>query len=100
MAVKIRLTRMGARNDPFYRIVAMDSKKARDGKYIEQIGYYDPAAIPPAVKIDNEIALKWLSNGAQPTETVRALLKKAGVYESLEAQKADAKKTAAAVGNE
>ena len=82
MAVKIRLTRMGAKKAPFYRIVATDSRKARDGMYIEQIGYYDPTKEPAVVKIDTEIAKKWLDNGAQPTETVRSLLKSAGVIES------------------
>lgn len=82
MAVKLRLTRMGAKKAPFYRIVVMDGRKARDGQYIEQIGYYDPAKEPAVVKIDTEIAKKWLDNGAQPTETVRSLLKSAGVIES------------------
>ena len=82
MAVKLRLTRMGAQTAPFYRIVVMDGRKARDGQYIEQIGYYDPTKEPAVVKIDTEIAKKWLDNGAQPTETVRSLLKSAGVIES------------------
>ena len=82
MAVKIRLRRMGAKKAPFYRIVVMDGRKARDGQYIEQIGYYDPTKEPAVVKIDTEIAKKWLDNGAQPTETVRSLLKSAGVIES------------------
>ena len=82
MAVKLRLTRMGAKKAPFYRIVVMDVRKARDGQYIEQIGYYDPTKEPAVVKIDTEIAKKWLDNGAQPTETVRSLLKSAGVIES------------------
>ena len=80
--VKIRLRRMGAKKAPFYRIVVMDGRKARDGQYIEQIGYYDPTKEPAVVKIDTEIAKKWLDNGAQPTETVRSLLKSAGVIES------------------
>ena len=80
--VKLRLTRMGATKAPFYRIVVMDGRKARDGQYIEQIGYYDPTKEPAVVKIDTEIAKKWLDNGAQPTETVRSLLKSAGVIES------------------
>ena len=71
MAVKIRLTRMGAKKAPFYRIVATDSRKARDGQYIEQIGYYNPVTEPADVKIDAEIAKKWLDCGAQPTDTVR-----------------------------
>ena len=77
--VKIRLTRMGAKKEPFYRIVAVDSRKARDGEYIEQIGYYNPVAQPKVVVIDNEIAKKWLANGAQPTETVRDLFKANGI---------------------
>ena len=81
MAVKIRLTRMGAKKAPFYRIVATDSRKARDGMYIEQIGYYAPTKEPALVNIDAEIAKKWLNNGAQPTETVRNLFKANGIIE-------------------
>ncbi|MBR1746636.1 MAG: 30S ribosomal protein S16 [Clostridia bacterium] len=81
MAVKLRLTRMGAKKTPFYRIVATDSRKARDGQYIEQIGYYDPTKDPADVKIDAEIAKKWLACGAQPTDTVRDLFVKYGVIE-------------------
>ena len=81
MAVKIRLTRMGAKKAPFYRIVATDSRKARDGQYIEQIGYYNPVTQPAEVKIDAEIAKKWLANGAQPTDTVRALFITNGIIE-------------------
>ena len=81
MAVKLRLTRMGAKKAPFYRIVATDSRKARDGQYIEQIGYYDPTKDPVDVKIDAEIAKKWLACGAQPTDTVRDLFIKYGVIE-------------------
>lgn len=77
--VKIRLTRMGAKKNPFYRIVATDSRKARDGEYIEQIGYYNPKTQPADVKIDAEIAKKWLSTGAQPTDTVRDLFRKEGI---------------------
>lgn len=79
MAVKLRLTRMGRKGEPFYRIVAIDSKKARDGQYIEAIGYYDPTKEPAVVKINHELATKWLGYGAQCTDTVRALLKKDGV---------------------
>ena len=71
--VKLRLTRMGAKKNPFYRIVATDSRKARDGQYIEQIGIYDPVAEPKVVRIDEELAKKWLAAGAQPTDTVRNL---------------------------
>lgn len=86
MAVKLRLTRMGAKKAPFYRIVAIDSRKARDGQYLEQIGYYDPTREPADVKIDNEKAIKWLNQGAQPTDTVRALLKKSGAIETKSAE--------------
>lgn len=81
MAVKIRLTRMGAKKAPFYRIVVTDSRKARDGQYIEQVGYYDPTKEPAVIKIDADVAKKWLNNGAQPTETVRDLFKKHGIIE-------------------
>ena len=81
MAVKIRLTRIGRHSDPFYRIVAADSRYARDGRYIEQIGYYNPVKEPAEVKIDAEIAKKWLNNGAQPTDTVRDLFIKNGIIE-------------------
>ncbi len=74
--VKIRLKRIGAKKNPFYRIVVADSRYPRDGRFIEEIGTYDPTAEPVAVKIDAEKATKWIANGAQPTETVAALLKK------------------------
>ena len=77
--VKLRLTRMGAKKAPFYRIVATDSRKARDGQYIEQIGIYDPVAEPKVVRIDADLAKKWLANGAQPTDTVRNLFKEHGI---------------------
>ena len=77
--VKIRLKRMGAKKAPFYRVVVADSRYPRDGRFIEEIGTYDPNVEPAAVKIDMEKANKWIANGAQPTETVRALLKKASV---------------------
>ena len=67
---------MGAKKAPFYRIVAIDERKARDGQYLDKIGYYDPTKQPVEIKVDSEKALKWLANGAQPTETVRAILKK------------------------
>jgi len=79
MAVKIRLKRIGAKKSPFYRIVVADSRFPRDGRFIEEIGTYDPLKDPAAVRIDEEAAKKWLSNGAQPTDTVRALLKKQGI---------------------
>lgn len=75
MAVKIRLRRMGAKKTPFYRIVVADSRYPRNGRFIEEIGYYDPAKTPVTVQIDAEKAKKWMSNGAQPTDTVRSLLK-------------------------
>lgn len=82
MAVKIRLTRMGSKKAPFYRVVVADSRAPRDGKFIEIIGTYNPLTDPAEIKIDTEKAEKWLKNGAQPTDTARALLKKSGVIES------------------
>ncbi|KRQ86958.1 30S ribosomal protein S16 [Caloramator mitchellensis] len=81
MAVKIRLRRMGAKKAPFYRLVVADSRSPRDGRFIEELGYYNPTTEPADVKIDVEKAKKWISNGAQPTDTVRDLLKKAGIIE-------------------
>lgn len=79
MAVKIRLRRMGAKKAPFYRIVVADSRYPRDGRFIEEIGYYDPTKDPSVIKVNEELAKKWLSTGAQPTDTVAKLLKIAGV---------------------
>lgn len=79
MATKIRLKRMGAKKHPFYRVVVADARSPRDGRFIEEIGYYDPHTDPATVKIDEEKALKWLSQGAKPTETTRSLLKKMGI---------------------
>ncbi|MBO4366844.1 MAG: 30S ribosomal protein S16 [Clostridia bacterium] len=76
MAVKIRLRRLGAKKAPFYRIVVADSRYPRDGRFIEEIGYYNPMTDPATVVVDAEKAKKWIANGAQPTETVRELLKK------------------------
>lgn len=76
MAVKIRLRRMGAKKAPFYRVVVADSRFPRDGRFIEEIGYYDPTKNPAVIKIDGEKAKKWIENGAQPTDTVKILLKK------------------------
>lgn len=76
MAVKIRLRRMGAKKAPFYRVVVADSRFPRDGRLIEEIGYYDPTKDPAVVKIDGDKAKAWIANGAQPTDTVRVLLKK------------------------
>ena len=75
MAVKIRLRRMGAKRAPFYRIVVADSRYPRDGRFIEEIGYYNPLTEPKTFKVDEEKAKKWISNGAQPTDTVKALFK-------------------------
>ncbi|MBO7730324.1 MAG: 30S ribosomal protein S16 [Lachnospiraceae bacterium] len=79
MAVKIRLTRMGKKKAPFYRIIVADGRAPRDGRFIEAIGTYDPNQEPSAVKIDKEAAEKWLKNGAQPTEVVAKLLKAEGI---------------------
>lgn len=79
--VKLRLTRMGATKAPFYRIVAMDSRKARDGKYIDQIGFYNPVSEPKQIVIDADKAREWLANGAQPTDTVMGLLISQGIVE-------------------
>ena len=78
MAVKIRLRRMGAKKAPFYRIVVADSRYPRDGRFIEELGYYDPTKEPSVLKVDDEKANTWIANGAQPTDTVKALLKKNG----------------------
>ena len=81
MAVKMRLRRMGQKKAPFYRIVIADERSPRDGRFIEELGYYDPTTDPATIKIDTEKAATWVKNGAQPTDTVRALLKKAGLGE-------------------
>ena len=78
MAVKIRLRRMGQKKAPFYRIVVADSRSPRDGRFIEQLGHYNPMTNPAEVEIDAEKATKWIKNGAQPTDTVRDLLKRSG----------------------
>ena len=79
MAVKIRLRRMGAKKAPFYRLVVADSRYPRDGRFIEELGYYDPTKEPSLVKVDDEKVKSWIAKGAQPTDTVKALLKKEGV---------------------
>lgn len=79
MAVKLRLTRMGSKKKPTYRIVATDSRRSRDGQYLELVGTYAPVGAEAQVKINEEVALKWLNNGAVPTDTVRNLLSKAGI---------------------
>ncbi|MBQ8943378.1 MAG: 30S ribosomal protein S16 [Clostridia bacterium] len=85
MAVKIRLRRMGAKKKPFYRIVVADSRYPRDGRFIEEIGTYNPIAQPAEIKVDIEKASQWIANGAQPTDTVKELLKKAGLGAKTEA---------------
>jgi len=92
MAVKLRLKRLGAKKAPFYRIVAADSRAPRDGRDIETIGTYNPVAKEREVKINEELALKWLGNGAQPTDTVRDLLSEAGIMKKFHESK-QAKKT-------
>ena len=79
MAVKIRLRRMGAKKNPFYRIVVADSRYPRDGRFIEEIGYYDSTTEPSTLKVDAEKAKKWMANGAQPTDTVKKLFEKNGI---------------------
>ena len=79
MAVKIRLRRMGAKKAPFYRMVVADERYPRDGRFIEEIGYYDPTKEPTVVNLDADKAKTWLKNGAQPTDTVKVILKKEGV---------------------
>ncbi|MBP3645283.1 MAG: 30S ribosomal protein S16 [Clostridia bacterium] len=81
MSVKIRLKRMGMKKMPFYRVVVADERSPRDGRFIEEIGYYNPMTEPATIKIDTEKAQQWLKNGAQPTDTARTLLKKSGVIE-------------------
>ncbi len=81
MAVKIRLKRIGAKKNPFYRVVVADSRYPRDGRFIEEIGTYNPLVNPADVKIDAERAQKWIKDGAQPTDTVKSLLKKSGIIE-------------------
>ena len=92
--VKLRLRRMGANDQPFYRIVAMDSRVNRDGKYIESIGWYDPKPNPSKIQIEKDRALYWLGVGAQPSDTVRSLLRKAGVLQIQHEQKIESRKAA------
>lgn len=87
MAVKIRLKRMGAKKAPFYRIVVADSRYPRDGRFIEKIGYYNPTVNPIDVKIDKEVALKWLRDGAQPSDTVKGLFSTAGIMKQYHDEK-------------
>ena len=83
MAVKIRLKRMGAKKSPFYRIIVADSRSPRNGKFIEELGYYNPTKDPIELKVNEELAKKWIQNGAQPSDTVRALLKKQACYSNV-----------------
>jgi len=89
MAVKLRLKRMGAKKKPYYRIVAADSRSSRDGKFIELLGTYNPLTNPAEVKINEEKVLKWLANGAKPSDTVRDLLSKEGIMTKFHNQKGD-----------
>jgi len=81
MAVKMRLTRIGKKKTPFYRVVIADARAPRDGRFVEEIGYYNPLTEPAEIKIDAEKAKQWIANGAQPTDTVKALLKKSGIVD-------------------
>ncbi len=87
MAVRIRLKRMGAKKRPFYRLVVADSRAARDGRFIETLGWYNPIADPAEFKVDEEKALYWLQQGAQPSDTARALLRKSGVLDKFAASR-------------
>ena len=87
MAVKLRLKRMGAKKAPFYRIVAADSRSPRDGRFIETVGTYNPLTTPAEVKVDEELAIKWLKNGATPTDTVRNILSKNGTMAKFAKEK-------------
>ncbi|MDD4719022.1 MAG: 30S ribosomal protein S16 [Bacilli bacterium] len=87
MAVKLRLRRMGAKKQPFYRVVAADSRSPRDGKFIEILGTYNPLTEPAEIKLNEELILKWLRNGAEPTETVRTLFRKTGILEKFHNEK-------------
>ena len=87
MAVKMRLKRMGAKKRPFYRIVVADSRSPRDGRFIEEVGSYNPIENPAVVKVDKELALKWLNNGAMPTDTVRDILSKEGILKEFHESK-------------
>lgn len=87
MAVKLRLKRMGAKQKPYYRIVAADARSPRDGRFIETVGTYDPVSNPAVVTVDKEKALKWLTNGAEPTDTVRNILKNEGILKEFSESK-------------
>jgi len=87
LAVKIRLKRMGAKRNAFYRFVVADSRRAPDGRFIDELGYYNPTGDPAEVKIEEEKALEWLAKGARPSDTVRTLFRKAGIMEKFQQQK-------------
>ncbi len=87
MALKIRLKRMGAKKAPFYRFVVADSRSPRDGRFVEEMGYYNPTKNPPVIQIDEELALKWLGTGATPTDTVRSILSGAGILKKFDESK-------------
>lgn len=87
MAVKLRLKRMGKKGKPFYRIVAADSRSPRDGRIIESIGTYNPTTNPAEIKVNGELAMKWLKNGAQPSDTVRNILSREGIMKQLHEEK-------------
>ena len=91
MSVKIRLTRIGRHKDAIYRVVVADSRFARDGRYVEQIGYFDPAKPVEAADINSELALKWLQKGAQPSDSIRTLFTKKGIMEQYAKSKKEAK---------
>lgn len=88
MAVKIRLRRMGSKQRPFYRIVVADSRSPRDGRFISEVGTYNPITEPAEIKIDKDAIKEWIKKGAQPTDTVRSLLKKNGILEEMHKEKA------------
>ena len=92
MAVKIRLKRMGSKQKPFYRVVVADSRSPRDGKVIEEVGYYNPVKEPAEIKISEELVMTWLPNGAQPTDTVKNLFTKVGINEKFHNEKMASKK--------
>ncbi len=87
MAVKLRLKRMGAKKNPFYRIVAADSRSSRDGKFIENLGYYNPIPEKVEIKLEEEKIIKWLNNGAQPTDTVKSILVNNGIWSKFKTTK-------------
>ncbi|AZR72347.1 30S ribosomal protein S16 [Anoxybacter fermentans] len=87
MAVRIRLRRMGSKRNAFYRVVVADSRSPRDGRFIEELGYYNPTTEPETIKIDEEKALDWLAKGAQPSDTVKSLFRKQGIMQKFNASK-------------